>query len=273
MKKLLPLTFILMLFQGICAQTTTTSNAAVFDGDNVVGSDPIVEFGKASNGGTYKFSSKISGSGGEIHHAFYDANNLARNSYVAYDTANVITYSGINGGYFYQLFDLPNGTFMSLTNSKSQLVIGADVAWGASHKFIVNSGNSFFDGNVGIGTESFVDANDNLEYKLSVEGKVRAHEIKVYTTWADYVFEDDYDLPSLEEVEEHIKTKGHLKDIPSAKEVDENGIEVGEMNKLLLQKIEELTLYVIEQNKEMSIMKAQLEALESKKECVSESKR
>ncbi len=254
-----------MLFQGICAQTTTTSNAAVFDGDNVVGSDPIVEFGKASNGGSYKFSSKTSGNGGEIHYEFRDGTNKTRQSYLAYDTANVITYSDANASYFYQIFDLPNGTFMSLTKPQSQLVIGGDVAWGASHKFIVNSGNSFFDGNVGIGTESFVDANENQEYKLSVEGKVRAHEIKVYTTWADYVFEDDYDLPSLQEVEEHIKTKGHLKDIPCAKVVEENGIDVGEMNKLLLQKIEELTLYVIEQNKEMTKMKTQLEALESQK--------
>lgn len=104
--------------------------------------------------------------------------------------------------------------------------------------------NSF----VNIGTNSF---NDGAEiYRLSVNGAMRAHRVKVYTTWADYVFEEGYKLPTLEEVEKHIKEKGHLQDIPSAKEVEANGIELGEMNKLLLQKIEELTLYMIDQKKE-----------------------
>ncbi|WP_298902690.1 hypothetical protein [uncultured Psychroserpens sp.] len=107
---------------------------------------------------------------------------------------------------------------------------------------------------VTIGTNSF---NDNGElYNLTVNGKVRAHSVKVYTDWADYVFEEDYNLPTLEEVEKHIKTHGHLKDIPSAAEVEDNGIELGEMNKLLLQKIEELTLYTIELKKEIDELKA-----------------
>lgn len=107
-----------------------------------------------------------------------------------------------------------------------------------------------------IGTSSYMDGSD--VYKLSVSGNIRAHRVKVYTTWADYVFEEDYQLPTLDEVEKHIKQKGHLKDIPSAKEVEENGIELGEMNKLLLQKIEELTLYTIELNKELNELKKQV---------------
>jgi hypothetical protein len=101
------------------------------------------------------------------------------------------------------------------------------------------------DGNLGIGT-----TNPGI-YKLAVKGKIRAEEIKVETGWADYVFKEGYDLPTLEEVEQHIKETGHLINIPSAKEVEENGIELGEMNKLLLEKIEELTLYVIELKKEV----------------------
>ncbi|GMN06252.1 hypothetical protein MTsPCn5_16410 [Croceitalea sp. MTPC5] len=97
---------------------------------------------------------------------------------------------------------------------------------------------------VGIGTI------DPDGYKLAVKGKIRAEEIKVETGWADYVFKEDYDLPTLDEVEKHIKEKGHLINIPSAKEVEENGVQLGEMNKLLLEKIEELTLYVIELKKE-----------------------
>jgi len=96
-------------------------------------------------------------------------------------------------------------------------------------------------GNVGIGTT------DTEGSKLAVNGTIRAKEIKVETGWADFVFEEDYELPSLEEVSNHIKEKKHLPGIPSAKEVKENGVNLGEMNVMLLQKIEELTLYVIKQ--------------------------
>ncbi len=95
-------------------------------------------------------------------------------------------------------------------------------------------------GNVGIGTTN------PGTYKLAVKGKIRAEEIKVETGWADYVFMKGYDLPTLEEVEKHIREKGHLINIPSAKEVEQHGIELGEMNKLLLEKIEELTLYILQ---------------------------
>ncbi|MCG2611007.1 hypothetical protein LZZ90_05760 [Flavobacterium sp. SM15] len=108
------------------------------------------------------------------------------------------------------------------------------------------------DSYLGIGTTSFVDGSD--VYRLAVNGAVRAHRVKVYTTWADFVFEDNYKLPTLQEVEKHIKEKGHLKDIPSASEVEKNGIELGEMNKLLLQKVEELTLYIIELNKKIETL-------------------
>ncbi len=96
-------------------------------------------------------------------------------------------------------------------------------------------------GNVGIGTM------DPDVYKLAVKGKIRAEEIRVETGWADYVFTEDYTLPTLEEVEKHIMEKGHLINIPSASEVEANGIEIGRMNKLLLEKIEELTLYILQQ--------------------------
>ncbi|WP_214228804.1 hypothetical protein [Pedobacter sp. B4-66] len=98
-------------------------------------------------------------------------------------------------------------------------------------------------GNVGIGTAS-------PSEKLSVNGKIRAHEIKVETAnWPDYVFAKNYKLPSLQETEQHIKDKGHLLGIPSAEEVKTNGVDLGEMNSKLLKKIEELTLYLIDQNK------------------------
>lgn len=77
------------------------------------------------------------------------------------------------------------------------------------------------------------------------------------TGWSDFVFDDDYNLPSLNEVENFINENNHLPDIPSAEDVEENGVSVGEMQAKLLQKIEELMLYVIEQQKEIEMLKSQ----------------
>ncbi|MDN5199904.1 hypothetical protein QQ008_00985 [Fulvivirgaceae bacterium BMA10] len=122
-------------------------------------------------------------------------------------------------------------------------------------------------GSVGIGTTN------TSGYKLSVNGKIRAEEVKVYTGWADFVFEDDYDLKSLEEVEKYIKENKHLPDIPSAKEVEENGVNVGEMESKLLQKIEELTLYVIELDKENQRQNEELMKLKSENESLRKGKK
>ncbi len=100
-------------------------------------------------------------------------------------------------------------------------------------------------------------------YSLSVNGKGVFTEVRVleFANWPDYVFKADYQLKSLEEVNEFIKDNGHLPNIPSAKEVEKEGIALGDMNKNLLEKIEELTLYMIEMNKEVKQLKADNEAL------------
>lgn len=114
------------------------------------------------------------------------------------------------------------------------------------------------DGNVGIGTLTPGD------FKLAVEGKIGAREIVVQTgSWADYVFSEEYRLPSLAEVEKHIRDKGHLPGIPTEQQVQENGVAVGEMQVKLLQKVEELTLYVIELQKQNDALKTRLEVLEA----------
>ncbi len=105
---------------------------------------------------------------------------------------------------------------------------------------------SFFEGNVGIGTTT-------PDSKLTVKGKIHAEEVKIDLSVPapDYVFKKDYDLLSIEEVQEHIKAQGHLPNIPSAKELEANGVELGIMNMKLLEKIEELTLYTIAQEEEL----------------------
>ena len=85
-----------------------------------------------------------------------------------------------------------------------------------------------------------------------LRGKFEAKEIKVtLTPTADFVFDENYDLPKLEEVEKHIKKKKHLPEIASAAQMEKEGVNVGEFQIKLLQKIEELTLYTIEQNKQL----------------------
>lgn len=103
-------------------------------------------------------------------------------------------------------------------------------------------------------------------YKLAVGGKIIAEELKVQlqAQWADYVFAKDYKLPTLQEVEQQIKNKGHLAGVPSAQEVKENGIEVGNMAKIQQEKIEELTLYIIELNKKLEEQAKKTAALEAK---------
>lgn len=112
--------------------------------------------------------------------------------------------------------------------------------------------------NVNIGTELYYP-----DYKLSVNGKIRAKEVRVETGWADFVFFEDYKLPTLQEVEAHINEKGHLKDIPNAKEVEENGVFLGEISSKLLQKIEELTLYTINQEKKINELTKKMIVLET----------
>jgi len=109
------------------------------------------------------------------------------------------------------------------------------------------------------------------DYKLDVNGTIRSKEIKVETGWSDFVFEENYNLKSLEELETYISQNKHLPDIPTEAQVKEKGINLGEMNAKLLQKVEELTLYIIEQNKGLKMQrkenqkqKCQIEILKEK---------
>lgn len=144
---------------------------------------------------------------------------------------------------------LKKGTLEFLsTPSAVQTTVGNEIS--VTSRFFIEE-----NGNVGIGTIT-------PDSKLAVNGKIHTKEVKVdLIGWSDFVFYENYDLPTLKEVEDHIKAKGHLKDIPSEKEVVENGIQLGEMNAKLLQKIEELTLYTIQQEKKIQKQEEEINAL------------
>ncbi len=111
-------------------------------------------------------------------------------------------------------------------------------------------------GNIGMGV-------GNPAYKLDVCGTIRSKEVRVETGWCDYVFEPDYNLPSLKFVEDFITKNKHLPEIPSEKQIVTEGLKLGEMQALHMKKIEELTLYLIGLSKENEGLKKRIEKLES----------
>ena len=99
-------------------------------------------------------------------------------------------------------------------------------------------------------------------YALSVDGSIVAKQCIIQTdSWADFVFNKDYSLPSLASIESYVRQNNHLPGVPSEAEVKTNGVDIGQMNKILMQKVEELTLYIINLQKENKEIKDQLAQL------------
>lgn len=116
----------------------------------------------------------------------------------------------------------------------------------------------FANGNVGIGTASD-------DFKLSVNGTIRSKEVRVESGWADYVFDEGYRLRPLAEVEQFIQANKHLPDVTPAADIQKDGLQVAKQMTEMMQKVEELTLYVIQLDKENTALKAQVARLEADK--------
>ena len=130
--------------------------------------------------------------------------------------------------------------------------------------FSNSTGNVYFPnstGNVGIGTTT-------PDAKLAVKGQIHAQEVKVDLLGSiappDYVFASNYQLPTLDYLKTYIDQNKHLPEVPSAKEIEANGVNLGEMNMLLLKKIEELTLYQIEANRKIELLQAEIQKINNK---------
>lgn len=170
------------------------------------------------------------------------------------------------GGNYYYQFGASGGTYKAFRITKGggggngpNDGYGIAVVYGKTQSNgirLAGYGDSYFNGgNVGIGTST-------PDAKLTVNGTIHSKEVKVNLTgWPDYVFSKNYKLNSLQETESFIKEEGHLPNIPSANEVKQNGINLGEMNAKLLEKIEELTLHLIDQNKRMEKMQQEINEL------------
>ncbi|WP_445710418.1 hypothetical protein [Flavobacterium sp.] len=198
--------------------------------------------------GSHTAPANITGSynvaiGAGAGHSLRGSNNVYIGAYSGYEEggASGNVFIGYNAG-----FTEAGNNKLVIGNEEEKQLIWGDFAQDQL-KFNAKVGVGY-----GFGNYPTMAGSVNISnYNLFVKGGILTEELRVSLTgtWADYVFNKDYYLPSLEEVENHIKEKGHLINVPSAKEVAENGLELGEMARIQQEKIEELTLYIIEQNK------------------------
>ena len=202
------------------------------------------------------------------------------------DSIHTIKAKGLSTGAGYVLTDVSGNGNLSL-----QPIAGGTTAWSLSGNtptsgisYIGSSNNVSLRfrthniermtidsiGRVGIGTTNIADTS----YNLYVEKGISTRKVKVnVASWSDYVFDTDYKLSSLIDVENYIKQNKHLPDVPSAIEVEKNGIDLGNNQKILLQKIEELTLYIIDQNKKIEELQNQNDQLQELKKEVDDLKK
>jgi hypothetical protein len=187
------------------------------------------------------------------------------------DRPLAVTTSASNMGIFQNTTS--NNVNVAIANNNGMMALGVGATtphpyvWSNTNKFFIgNDGNPtvFVDGmgngNVGIGTT------DTKGYKFAVNGNAVFTKVvvKPYGNWPDYVFQPTYHLRPLSEVEAYIKQYHHLPEVPTAEEVEKNGIDVGDNQATLLKKIEELTLYVIEQQKEIKALKKEMELMKKR---------
>ncbi|WP_420603227.1 DUF2341 domain-containing protein [Flagellimonas sp.] len=151
----------------------------------------------------------------------------------------------------------PSSTISVTTDSSSGGGGSGGSVWSESNSV------ASYAGDVAIGTNSVP-----AGYKMAIDGKLITEEVKVQLSgnWPDYVFKEGYDLPTLEEIQKYIKEKGRLPNIPSAKEVEANGVDLGEMDKLLLEKIEQLILFTIKQQQLLQEQQKEIEHLSTQNE-------
>ncbi len=197
---------------------------------------------------------------------------------------NALTYFNLrdkNNSEIFKVSNDANGSFIHLPKLNSRIVIGDYGSYRSNDgKLIIKQGNALVEGDITTENNLYVEGNvytdgkigigtSNPDEKLTVKGKIHAEEVKVdLSVPPDYVFEkfytgestlkSDYQMLSLQEIEDFTKLNFHLPNVPSAEEIQKDGLKLSEMTSILLQKIEELTLYTIEQEKRIKILESKL---------------
>ncbi|UII22642.1 hypothetical protein [Fulvivirga ligni] len=253
-----------------------TNNPRIYTG---VGTDELNRYIQFQNSPEYTSASGVKAGGILISDSYNYANpgknDLIVKGYIGVGTARPLSKLDIRGNILLDNSESPviyTGSedaelnrFLKIINSPDFTSASGLKAGGmlvADQFSFANPGKNdlIVKGKVGIGTAV------PGSYKLAVEGKIGAREINVQTgSWADYVFEEEYSLTPLSELKNYIHINKHLPGIPTSSEVAANGVDLGEMNKKLLEKVEELTLYIIQQSEEIKELKSEVKEMRNEK--------
>lgn len=219
----------------------------------------------------------------------YDPNNVSGNlqkhMFVAYNptpirTPNMNSSTNDIMGVTKQVVVDANGVFGVKTSNSNSIIdttYNNNSYWNRSGNFGIGikipleklqvAGNAKIDGNIITNTLQIGNmVSLPSGYKFAIAGNMIAEQVKVkkQVNWPDFVFAKEYKLPTLASIEQFINENKHLPEIPSAKEVEKDGQDLGEMNRLLLKKVEELTLYLIDQNKKFESQQKEIDSLKEK---------
>ncbi|MDN3581381.1 hypothetical protein [Mucilaginibacter flavus] len=204
-----------------------------------------------ANATQYDYNSSLS----VLSNSYYNNTVVMSNFRFVFSADNTTVYlvfdiSNRNGGTL--VTAIFNGTGVYPPQWGGTLPTSANA--GGLYPLVVNMGN------VGINTI------DTKGYKFAVNGNAIATSmtVKLYANWPDFVFKPDYELPALTDIKTYIDQNHHLPEIPSEQEVAQNGLNLGEMNRLLLKKMEEMTLYMVEAKEEINELKKQVKDLKTK---------
>lgn len=210
---------------------------------------PIIASQLYGNGSDLNITNSLLGTTGRINIIAGEKINLESSVYMPLESSFVMgnTVSQDN-----PRFRLTHTGVHAYIDYQDNLYFRANKNW-------ISALTLFGNGTVGVGFSTGYDQGDyrNMGYKLAVNGGIICEEVKVIANVpdADYVFEKDYKLLSLNEVEAFIKTNKHLPNIPSAEQFKTDGYKIGDMDEMLLRKIEELTLYIIDLEKQIDDLK------------------
>ena len=240
---------------GVWGNASATSNsAAVYANTTSTGTSNYGVVAKSAGAGTTNYGIWAKASGASTNYAGYFDGDVEVNG-----TDQTLTVSGTNP--YIQMANAGSDIGYIRANGSDMMVATNS---GVTGKLILraNGINSMYidqNGSIVMGSTAIIPKSG---YKLSVDGKVVCEELLVQLSpWPDYVFNADYKLKPLSEVESFIQTNNHLPGMPNAKEVETEGLNVGEMQKLMMEKIEELTLYMIELQKENAALNTELDTL------------